>query len=77
MILNPNSRIDRLVGRWRLFRGHCPRCNGDAPAVDECAVCARVLTTGLIRDDKHRLYPPSRTTKALWWYNWMRTKSIV
>lgn len=32
--------LERLIGRWRLYRGYCPACNLDAPAVDTCDVCA-------------------------------------
>lgn len=29
----------RLRGYYRLLWGWCPRCNSDAPAVDNCPVC--------------------------------------
>ena len=28
-----------LRGLVRLYRGHCPHCNSDAPAAFECDVC--------------------------------------
>ena len=30
---------NRLVAYWRAFRGVCPRCNSDAPAIDTCKAC--------------------------------------
>ena len=38
-ILNPLKRIDRLKARFRLWLELCPRCNSDAPAIDNCWVC--------------------------------------
>ena len=31
--------LERLLGKWRLWRGLCPNCNSDAPECDTCKVC--------------------------------------
>lgn len=28
-----------LTAKWRLFFGFCPKCNSDAPKIDNCNVC--------------------------------------
>jgi hypothetical protein len=38
-VLNPLKLIDRLKARFRLWLKLCPRCNSDAPAIDNCWVC--------------------------------------
>ena len=38
-VLNPTKRWDRLIAKIRLWEGFCPRCNSDAPAIDDCWVC--------------------------------------
>lgn len=71
-LLNPELKIDRLIGKWRLFHGYCPRCNSDAPAVDKCSVCKQVHIDGENLTFKNiRHYPPNTATKALWWYSWV------
>lgn len=32
--------FSKLKARWRVFFGFCPLCNSDAPAVDNCPLCA-------------------------------------
>ena len=41
-ILKPNKAVHRIIGRWRVLFNVCPRCNEDAPAVDDCFVCKQV-----------------------------------
>lgn len=31
--------MKKLRAYWRAFRGYCPACNLDAPAIDTCQVC--------------------------------------
>ena len=71
-VLNRDKWSHRLIGRWRLLWGQCPRCNSDAPAVDHCAVC-RNVANGRGSTDKNcrQQFPLTRETKALWWYCWM------
>lgn len=38
-ILDARRQLHRFVARWRLRWGLCPRCNSDAPAIDDCHVC--------------------------------------
>ena len=70
-ILNPEIRLHRILGRWRLLFGSCPRCNSDAPEVYHCAVCKQVHVDGQSLTVKNQRYLPNRATKALWWYTWM------
>jgi len=73
LVFNPQNRIDRFFGRWRLLCGFCPRCNSDAPHVYHCAVCKQVHIPGqtATQNNNRQSYPPTRATKALWWYTWM------
>jgi hypothetical protein len=35
--------LDWLVyrrGLWRVYWGHCPVCNSDAPKIDSCSFCS-------------------------------------
>lgn len=41
-----------IKAKYRLFFGFCPKCNSDAPHVDNCDVCLG-----------DRCYPPSRQRK--------------
>lgn len=54
------SPLERLVmglaAWWRLLWGCCPKCNSDAPEIDDCSVCEGYRTP----------YPPSAQTKARW-----------
>jgi len=71
-VSEPTSILSRLLGRIRLLGHRCPRCNSDAPNVDTCAVCRHRACGGnrwLVYRREH--YPPSRATKALWWYRWV------
>lgn len=52
----------RFQGRWSLFFGRCPRCNDDAPMLDNCTVCeSRAAHT------RHRYERPSDEVLGLWW----------
>jgi hypothetical protein len=31
--------MSKIRAYWRAFRGYCPACNLDAPAIDTCQVC--------------------------------------
>ena len=31
--------MSKIRAYWRAFRGYCPACNLDAPAIDRCQVC--------------------------------------
>ena len=72
-ILDPAKKIDRVKGRIRLFFGECPRCNSDAPAVDNCVVCKMIHVDGQNTMEKNvrQQFPPTVATKALWWYQWV------
>lgn len=68
--INEHSGIlSRLIGRYRLFFGHCPRCNGDAPAVDNCHVCDGIHANEgyWLEWNQRQQFPPNRVTKARWW----------
>jgi len=72
-ILNPKKRLHRIIGRFRLLLGFCPRCNSDAPAVYSCSVCKQVYEDGAKTTvpNARQCYPPNLATKALWWYSWL------
>ena len=71
-VLNRDSRWDRVIGHLRMLAGQCPRCNSDAPAVDTCFVCKNVANgRGSAERNNRQQYPPTRETKAMWWYSWM------
>lgn len=72
-VLSPRRRISRILGRWRLFLGFCPRCNSDAPAVYDCRVCNQVYEDGenITSQNSRQCYPPNLATKALWWFRWV------
>ena len=44
-------------GSYRMFRGYCPKCNSDAPEVDECIVC---------NNTDADIFPPTKETVAHW-----------
>ena len=72
MVLNREKWLDRQLGRLRLWSNFCPRCNGDAPHVYACVVCRNVANgKGSTEPNRRQQYPPTRETKALWWYCWM------
>ena len=72
-VLNPDTRVSRLIGRFRMLFGFCPRCSSDAPAVDSCSVCKQVYEDGAktTAPNRRQCYPPNLATKALWWYTWL------
>jgi len=72
-VLNSRKRLHRIIGRFRLMLGFCPRCNSDAPAVDSCFVCKQVYEDGAKTTvpNRRQCYPPNLATKALWWYSWV------
>lgn len=41
---------------WRCFRGYCPTCNSDAPAIDSCQSCM----------NWRGAFPPDRWLAAVW-----------
>lgn len=49
----------RLRWWWRVLWGLCPRCNSDAPEIDNCPVCARHRTP----------FPPKWYTRMMWLAN--------
>lgn len=49
-----------LIAKYRLFFGFCPKCNGDAPAIDGCGIC-----------NGERSYPPSKHKKMMWYKNYL------
>ena len=73
--LEPTSRWNLFTGLLRLTNNQCPRCNSDAPLVDRCSVCNNIhhpLSGHLIPNKREEgLYPPTVSTKALWWYTWV------
>lgn len=71
MVLNSDKRLHRIIARYRLWWGFCPRCNSDAPAVDTCDVCHFVMDP-LPQRNRRQQYPPSIATKALWWWCFVR-----
>lgn len=32
-------KVSKFTAYFRAFRGYCPACNSDAPAIDNCQVC--------------------------------------
>lgn len=48
--------MSKLRAYWRAFRGYCPACNLDAPAIDTCPVCHNYRGE----------FPPSRCLAATW-----------
>ena len=71
-VLTPSTRFQRIVGRFRLLTGACPRCNSDAPYVYSCSVCKQIYKAGEITTvSNDRTYPLTLATKALWWYSWL------
>ena len=47
-------------GAWRLWWGHCPLCNSDAPLLDHCKVCRG-----------SREYPPSPERRTQLWRDYL------
>ena len=63
--------VNLLRGRWRLMWNQCPRCNSDAPAVDDCHVCVNVVSPeGGFENNRRQQYPPSKATKRWWLSRW-------
>lgn len=60
--MGKTTRLQRIVGRWRLWWNLCPACNSDAPEVDTCPVCKAW-------DDltPYGRCPPDAEIKSLWW----------
>ena len=46
----------KLQAYIRAFRGYCPRCNSEAPAIDVCRVCEGYCGT----------FPPPSVLPAHW-----------
>ena len=59
--------LERLVGYWRLWRGYCPACNLDAPAIDTCPVCH-----GFESPAPRHPWPPGHLQLELWRRKWWR-----
>ena len=57
-ILNPTRWWDRLFVSSRIRWGLCPRCNSDAPAIDDCWVCNEGRLVGI--NDRNIL-------RSRWW----------
>jgi len=77
-VLNPNEWLHRILGQLRLLHGHCPRCNSDAPHVDDCRVCedVHIVTNASSVPRARGTYPPTLRTKALWWYRWFQLEHL-
>jgi hypothetical protein len=59
--------LEKLIGRWRLWRGYCPACNLDAPAIDTCPVCH-----GFDSAAPTTPWPPGHMQLELWRRKWLR-----
>lgn len=55
--------LAKLVGNWRLWRGYCPACNSDAPAIDTCVICEGCPCAP---------WPPNHLQLELWHRKWLR-----
>ena len=53
--------MHKLRAYWRAFRGYCPNCNLDAPAIDHCPCCENYRGT----------FPPAHHLAAKWLYRYL------
>ena len=51
--------FEKLIAKYRLSFGLCPKCNSDAPEIDNCDVCESYRTSydGM----------PTKELKEIWW----------
>lgn len=73
-IISPDSKLNLSRGIFRLWNNQCPRCNSDAPGVDNCWVCGKAhMDDGRISSNIRGTapYPPNLGTKGLWFYTWV------
>ena len=52
--------MNHLKQWWRAYRGYCPNCNLDAPAIDHCVVC----------NGYRGSWPPPHWLRATWLHNY-------
>lgn len=48
--------MSKFIAYYRAFRGYCPQCNSDAPAIDRCPCCKSYRGT----------FPPDDALPAVW-----------
>lgn len=49
----------KIIGRWRLLFGNCPKCNSDAPEMYDCNIC----------DYKNNYNNRTKAQDRIYWWN--------